>query len=153
MPRILILGNGGAGKTWFAHQLRQKLNIKIIHLDALYWKEGWQHTSKEVWEKSLQNAMEGQHWIMEGTQMRDLELRMIAADQIIFLDTPRSICLWRIFKKGLVRNTTTRLPDGCPIRGISWRSLKWVYFFPIRHKPKIFELIKKLKKTWIKLID
>ena len=41
MKKILIIGNAGAGKTTFAHQLASKLQLPLIHLDKLYWCGDW----------------------------------------------------------------------------------------------------------------
>ncbi|MEO5566870.1 MAG: AAA family ATPase, partial [Gemmatimonadaceae bacterium] len=38
MNRILIIGSGGAGKSTFARELGALLDIRVVHLDQLYWK-------------------------------------------------------------------------------------------------------------------
>ena len=38
MKKIILIGSGGSGKSTLARQLGNKLNIKVHHLDALFWK-------------------------------------------------------------------------------------------------------------------
>lgn len=37
MKRILVIGPGGAGKSTFAKRLGEILELKVIHLDSLFW--------------------------------------------------------------------------------------------------------------------
>ncbi len=42
MKKIILIGSGGSGKSTLARQLGNKLNIKVHHLDALFWKPNWE---------------------------------------------------------------------------------------------------------------
>ncbi|WP_242835879.1 AAA family ATPase [Clostridium sp. DL-VIII] len=42
MERILIIGGNGCGKTTLAQTLASKLEIPLIHLDKLYWRDNWE---------------------------------------------------------------------------------------------------------------
>ena len=54
MKRILIIGNGGSGKSTFAKKLHKKLNLELIHLDNLFWKPNWVQTPKLEWHNVVQ---------------------------------------------------------------------------------------------------
>ena len=54
MKKILVIGNTGAGKTTFARELSQKLNLPIVHLDRLYWCGEWEHVNREKFDALLQ---------------------------------------------------------------------------------------------------
>ena len=47
--RIMIVGSSGSGKTTFSRNLHKKLNLPVIHLDKLFWKENWVQTPREEW--------------------------------------------------------------------------------------------------------
>ncbi len=38
MNKVVILGASGTGKTTICRILGEKLNVKILHLDSVYWK-------------------------------------------------------------------------------------------------------------------
>ncbi len=42
MKKIVIIGSSGAGKSTLARKLRLILDIKVFHLDRLFWKCGWE---------------------------------------------------------------------------------------------------------------
>ena len=45
--KVILIGSGGSGKSTLARQLGNKLNIKVHHLDALFWKPNWEGVPKE----------------------------------------------------------------------------------------------------------
>nr|WP_246798259.1 hypothetical protein [Rhizobium leguminosarum] len=38
--RMLIMGNGGAGKTWLACRIGEQLQHPVVHLDDMHWEPG-----------------------------------------------------------------------------------------------------------------
>lgn len=55
---------------------------------------------------------------MDGNYRDTMEMRLLAADAAVFLDAPRSLCLWRVFKRRLSYAGRTRpdMGEGCPER-------------------------------------
>ena len=99
MKRIAIIGSGGAGKSTFARELGEILNITPTHLDVHYWRPGWQETPRDAWREIQKELLEGERWIMDGNYGGTMDLRLEAADTIIFLDMPRLLCVWRVLKQ------------------------------------------------------
>ena len=140
MQRIAIIGSCGAGKSILAKTLGKKLSLPIIHLDAYYWQPGWQETSCDCWQKIHQKLIEGDCWIIDGNYGNTMDLRLEAADTVIWLDFNRYLCLWRVVKRYLQYAGKTR-PDmvwGCSER-FNWEFLQYVWNFPKLHRSKTVE--------------
>jgi adenylate kinase family enzyme len=144
MPqRILIVGCGGAGKSTLAIHLREELNLPVVHLDSLYWSPGWVETPKEEWLDQLKVETAKPTWVMDGNYGATLDARLSAADAVILLDLPRSVCLMRVVKRYLKYRGRTRPDMGpdCPEQ-LDWIFIKWIWGFKQKRRP---ELIKKLE--------
>ncbi len=99
--RILIIGNGGAGKSTFSKFLRSKLNLPLYHLDKYFWKPNWQKTETEEWTEIIESLIAKEKWIIEGNYTRTFGLRARRADLIFFFDCSRLHCLYGIYKRAL----------------------------------------------------
>src|SRR4051794_10978137 len=96
MERILVIGSGGAGKSTLARRMGQVLDLPVVHLDVLFWKPGWIETPRPEFERKFGAIIEGPRWVMDGNYSGTLELRIRAADSVVFLDFPPLLCLWRV---------------------------------------------------------
>ena len=146
MKKILIIGSGGSGKTTLANRLGEKTGIKVIHLDTLYWKPDWVRTEEAQWQKTVSELIAGEEWIMDGNYSRTMEMRMAAADTVIFLDLPRAACLWRILKRITYYYGKNRpdVAEGCKEK-FDLEFLLWIWNYPARTRPKVLALIEKFK--------
>lgn len=93
MKKIVIIGWPASGKSTFSETLAHLMNIPVYHLDALYWKPGHIAISNEDWIKLQYRMISGEYWIVEGNYRTTLNIRLSAADSIIFFDMPMSVCL------------------------------------------------------------
>ena len=110
MKRIIVIGCSGAGKTQLALKLGQALGLNVVHLDRLFWREGWQHISKEEFDALLNAELEKPCWVIDGNYGRTLNVRLAACDTVIYLDYPRAVCLAGIFSR-VIRNLGRTRPD------------------------------------------
>ncbi len=93
MNRVIIIGPGGAGKSYFSKQLAGITNLPLYHLDNIFWKEDWTHISRDEFDKKLLEILEKDEWIIDGDYSRTYEIRMKYADTIYFLDFPLEVAL------------------------------------------------------------
>jgi adenylate kinase family enzyme len=146
MQRVLVIGSGGAGKSTFAAGLAERLGLPVIHLDALYWKPGWIEPSRMAWEKTVNGLLADERWVMDGNYGGTLEMRLAAADTVIFLDLPRTLCIRRVVLRRIRFRGRSR-PDmtpGCPER-LTWEFLRWIWRYPVERRPGIQDRLARLR--------
>ncbi|MGX9807724.1 DNA topology modulation protein [Exiguobacterium acetylicum] len=142
MQKIILIGSGGSGKSTLARALGEKLGYPVDHLDALLWRPNWQAVSREE-QRLIQQALTSRDtWIIDGNYGGTLDLRINASDTIIFLDLPRTLCLYQALKRTWRYRKTSR-PDmaaGCPEK-FSLNFLKWIWRFPVDKRPDILSTL------------
>jgi adenylate kinase family enzyme len=142
VKRIAIIGSGGSGKSTLARQIGERLGIEVIHLDALFWRPGWVETPREEWRLRQAELVQRESWVMDGNYGGTLDIRLAAADTIIFLDLPRLVCLRRVVLRAL-RYAGRSRPDmapGCEER-LSWPFFRWVWEYPSSRRPGILHML------------
>ena len=87
--KILILGNGGAGKSTFAADMGARFSLPVVHLDRLWWLPGWVNRSTEEFDALLADRLARPAWVMDGNYHRTLQRRLCAADAAAFWISPR----------------------------------------------------------------
>ncbi|OFD08094.1 topology modulation protein [Bacillus thuringiensis] len=147
MKKIILIGSGGSGKSTLAKQLGNKLNIKVHHLDALFWKANWEGVPREEQRKVQKNLIKEEEWIIDGNYGGTMDLRLNAADTIIFLDIHRTICVYRAFKRIVQYRNKTRsdMGAGCEER-LDLQFFKWIWEYPNKKKPAILKRLDQLSK-------
>ena len=145
MRRVSIIGSGGAGKSTLARQLGEITGLPVIHLDQLFWKPGWTETPKAEWRVTVEDLVKGDEWIIDGNFGGTMEIRLAAADTVVFLDFPRVLCTYRAIKRAITFRNRTR-PDmgpGCNEK-FDLEFLQWVWQFPGKTIPRIEARLSKL---------
>jgi adenylate kinase family enzyme len=138
LKRVLVIGTGGSGKTTVARHLAERTGLPLIHLDALYWRAGWEPTPPDEWLTKVRQIVQGKTWIIDGNYGGTLDVRLEACDTVVFLDLPRVVCLWRVLKRW-ARYLGRERPDaapGCRER-LSWDFVTWIWTYPRRRRPDI----------------
>ena len=154
MKKILVIGSSGAGKSTLSRRLSKITGIEILHLDKLYWKPNWTEPSKDDWKKTLEKAMRGEAWIVDGNYSRTLDIRVPVCDTVIFLETPPAVCIYRVLKRVAQSYGKTRsdMAENC-VEQFDWQFIKWIWDFENRSKPKIEKILEQFKdeKTIVRL--
>lgn len=137
-----MIGSGGAGKSTLSRRLGEMLDIEVIHLDALYWHPGWVETPKPEWRQTVGDLLRRDSWIVDGNYSGTLDIRVEACDTVIFLDVPRTVCVWRLLKRKVLyrRGGRPDMAQGCDEK-LSLEFFRWVWAYPTRTKPKVLKLI------------
>jgi len=140
LKRILVIGTGGSGKTTVARRLAQRTGLPLIHLDALYWRSGWQPTPADEWRATVQSLISRDAWIIDGNYGGTLGVRLAACDTVVFLDLPRLVCLWRVLKRQVrhLGQVRPELAPGCRER-LTWDFIWWIWTYPSRRRGEVLK--------------
>jgi len=100
--KIIILGNGGTGKSTLGEKLSTMLDIPVYHLDQLTFQTGWIAIGEKEFISKLKNILHKEKWIVEGWSFNStIPMRIEASDLIIYLDFNIWICYWYAFTRHL----------------------------------------------------
>jgi adenylate kinase family enzyme len=151
MRRVAVIGPGGAGKTTLATELGRLLGIELVQLDRLIWEPGWVKTPVRQVEEAQQAALGGESWIVDTASPRGMRARLEAADTIVFLDLPPSLCAVRTLLRRLRTRGKLRaeLAAGCvPARldRAVLRYLAYIRQYRREIRPQILDELERLSR-------
>ena len=140
MERVMIIGSGGAGKSALARELGLRTGLPVFHLDAFYWKPGWEPTPREEWVQRVEELASEARWIIDGNYSNTMDYRLKHADTIIFLDYSKWMNLYGIVKRRFIYQNKARpdMSEGCKER-LDWAFIKWVWKFEKEKAPALRE--------------
>lgn len=129
--KIAIIGYSGSGKSSLAAFLGELYNVDVLYLDSLHFLSGWveRETQDEI---NLMNEFLHSHsqWVIDGNYgCLSYQQRMEEADQIIFMNFNRFVCLYRAIKRLFRYRGKTResITEGC-IEKIDFEFIRWILY-------------------------
>lgn len=129
--KIVILGYSGSGKSTLAQELGQRYGCEVLHLDCVHWVAGWKEREKDEKTKMVSDFLDSHDsWVIDGNYKSVCyERRMEESTQIIFLDFPIHICLFRIVKRYFTYQGRSResITEGCKEK-IDKEFLWWILY-------------------------
>jgi adenylate kinase family enzyme len=105
MKRVAIIGRGASGKSTLASRLGDITGLPVIEVDKIFWRPGLIATPRDQWVVVQEKLVVGDRWIMDGDlgPYDAVEVRLRAADTIIFLDFSLVRCAWRAIRRSRER--------------------------------------------------
>ena len=105
MKRVVILGRGASGKSTLARRLGDIAGLPVVEVDKIFWRPGLIATPRDQWVVMQEKLVAGDRWIMDGDlgPYDAVEVRLRAADTIIFLDFSLVRCAWRAIRRSRER--------------------------------------------------
>ncbi|WNC68645.1 AAA family ATPase [Thalassotalea nanhaiensis] len=96
MSKILIFGNSASGKSTLAKKLSIKNNVAHLDLDTIAWQATSPPTRTPISESENQinDFIDiNDNWVIEGCYSDLLQLVLVKADEVIFLNLPVEDCI------------------------------------------------------------
>jgi adenylate kinase family enzyme len=105
VKRVVILGRGASGKSTLARRLGDITGLPVIEVDKIFWQPGLIATPREQWVAMQEKLVAGDRWIIEGDlgPYDAVEVRLRAADTILFLDFSLVRCAWQAIRRSRAR--------------------------------------------------
>ena len=139
MKKVIIIGCPGSGKTTFAEKLRDKTELPLYYLDAIWHKPDKTHISREDFDARLLEIFTEGEWIIDGNYSRTIEMRLKECDTVFLFDLPTEVC---------IQGATERLGKGR--YDMPWIDTEidpelksQIENFPVCTLPKIYNLLEK----------
>lgn len=141
--RIMIFGIPGSGKSTFSLYLSDLLNLPVEHLDKSFFVENWIERDYEDFLRIQENFVNKDSWIIDGNATRSLEIRFKRADVALYFRFNRLLCLWRLFKRRINKNSRIfDRAEGCSEQ-IRWKLIRYLWGFNKRVEKSILHLKEK----------
>jgi adenylate kinase family enzyme len=102
---MVIVGRGASGKSTLARRLGDITGLPVTEVDKIFWQAGLVGTPRQQWIEMQERLVVGDRWIMDGDlgPYDAVEVRLRAADTIIFLDFSLVRCAWRAIRRSRER--------------------------------------------------
>lgn len=144
--RILVVGCGGAGKSTLSRRMGELFGIPVVHLDKLWWKEGWATETEEEFDRILSRELRKPAWIMDGNYKRTFAERLRYADFCIVLDVEASVCIGNVYKRAREYAGKSR-PDMAPgcAEYVSEEFERWIYSYKTETLPVMMRILQESK--------
>ena len=126
-----------------ARRLGDATGLPVIHMDREYWQPGWVQPEPSEWASRVDELAAGDSWIMDGNYGGTMAQRLARADTIVFLDVPRSVCVWGALKRRVAFHGRPRpdMTEGCEER-LTFEFLKWIWDYPATRRPGILAMLR-----------
>lgn len=137
MKKVLVIGCPGAGKSTFARKLSAKARLPLYYLDMIWHRPDKTTVGRETFVEELKKIIGCDEWIIDGTYLHTLPMRLEHCDTVVLFDIPVNICL-----EGARRRI------GKPREDMPWieteldhEFYRWIVDFPEKQMPIINDLL------------
>jgi adenylate kinase family enzyme len=140
MERVAVVGCGGSGKSYVARELGRLLNLPVAHMDAVYFDDQWNPLPMERFEAVQSELVAGPRWVIDGNYNSTVQVRLEAADTVVFMDLPTHVCLWGILSRQLRHGRGQNDQSGVYNR-ITGDVLRYVLGYRRKMRPRVLAKI------------
>ncbi len=100
---MTIVGGSGSGKSTMAEMVAERMDARLVELDAIFHKPDWTPTPTPQFRAEVAAALDTDRWVVAGNYSVVMDLTQGGADTIVWLDMPRWLVTWRVIKRSIRR--------------------------------------------------
>ncbi|TXH81798.1 MAG: AAA family ATPase [Rhizobium sp.] len=137
--RILVMGCSGGGKSTLSLKVAARFGLAYISIDRdVLWLPGWVERSKDEQRAILASRVQGERWIMDGTNPSTFDVRLPRTDLVIWVRMPRLLCVWGVISRWIkwIGRTRPEMAPGC-IEKVDWEFLRFIWTFEKKFTPYV----------------
>lgn len=154
--RVVVIGNGGGGKSGVARLLAERGGGEYLEVDAVQFGPGWARVSEDLVRERIEQVMAKDKWVIDGFGPYDSILaRFELADLIVFVDHPLWVHYWWAMERQIAAHSGVERdggPEGCDLRDVNKEMCEVIWRVHTELRPKLLEDLKPFlnKVQWIK---
>ena len=142
MKRVLVIGSGGSGKTYFSTRLAEKVGLPVHHLDQVFWGRDWTPIGRDEYRAEVDRISGEPSWVIDGNYFSSFDIRVPKADTIVFLDRSPLLCVFRVFKRRIRYSGQTRPSMAAGNKEkLTWEFIRYILSYRRTRRQKIMELL------------
>ncbi len=137
--RILVIGNGGGGKSTLSQRIARRFHLTYISIDRdVLWLPGWVQRDKAEQREITGSLVLEERCIMDGTSPSTFDIRLPRTDIVLWVRMPRWLCIWGVTTRWLkwIGRTRPEMAPGCTEK-IDWQFLRFIWTFEEKFAARI----------------
>ncbi|MEZ2219655.1 AAA family ATPase [Rhizobium sp. RCC_161_2] len=137
--RILVMGCSGGGKSTLSLKIAARFGLDYVSIDRdVLWLPGWLQRGKDEQRAIIVSKVQGDRWIMDGTNPSTFDIRLPRTDLVIWVRMPRLICIWGAVSRWVkwVGRTRPEMAPGCNEK-VDWEFLRFIWTFEEKFTPRV----------------
>ncbi|SCB17058.1 AAA family ATPase [Rhizobium hainanense] len=137
--RILVMGCSGGGKSTLSQKIAARFGLTYVSIDRdVLWLPGWVQRDKLEQRAIIAAKVQGERWIMDGTNPSTFDIRLPCTDFVIWVRMPRLLCIWGAISRWIkwMGRTRPEMAPGC-IEKIDWEFLRFIWTFEGKFTPRV----------------
>jgi len=95
MSRVAVVGTSCSGKTTLARRIASSTGIPYHELDTLFWRPNWTPAPIDEFRAAVEAIVAGEQWVLDGNYSRVRDIIWPRATELVWLDLPFPVVLWR----------------------------------------------------------
>jgi adenylate kinase family enzyme len=147
--KVMIIGDSGAGKSTLAREISLLTGLSVLHLDRI-WLASFSDEALRTGQIDFL-AAHPEGWVIDGNYRGTMDLRLPAADVVIWLQISPVKALWRVILRSiqhrLFHNRSDIPEDFVEKFDKEWfEFLSFVWHAPKKNKQNLREILLKYEK-------